>query len=246
MWTGFYVGGNAGVAWGQSHFTTSVPCTGPGGSGYLCNSTGAGAANAAALSASGTGDANDTGFTGGIQGGYNYQWGMVVLGLETDFDALDLKGSRTGSGNYPVLSPSLGGFPAGTPYMITQTFSTDWLYTARGRLGWVAQPNLLLYATGGYALTRLKISYAYSDGAGGASSGNAASDKSGWAVGGGVEWAFTTNWTLRAEYLYLDFGKVTATGNIPSVAPKAGAQNALSTSGDLTANIARVGINYKF
>jgi outer membrane immunogenic protein len=246
IWTGFYLGGNAGIAWGTSHFTTMVDCSGPAGTGYFCNGTGAGAANAAALDASGTGDASDTGFTGGAQGGYNYQWGNALLGLEADFEAFDLNGSRTGSGAFPVASPTIGSFPAGTTYSITQTFNTDWLFTFRGRLGWTVQPNLLLYATGGLAVTELKIAYVYSDSFGGSSSGSASSTKTGWTVGGGVEWAFNTHWTVRAEYLYLDFGKVTATGNVPSVAAKAGAQNALSTTGDLTASIARLGVNYRF
>lgn len=116
----------------------------------------------------------------------------------------------------------------------------------RGRLGWIARPDLLLYATGGLAVTKLKVSYTYSDSFGGSSSGSASSTKTGWTVGGGIEWAFNTHWTVRAEYLYLDFGKVTASGIVPPVAAKAGAQSALSTTGDLTANIARLGVNYRF
>lgn len=120
MWTGLYLGGNAGVAWGTSHFTTSVDCSAPAGAGYFCNSTGAGAANAAALSASGTGDISDTGFTGGAQGGYNYQWGNALIGLEADFDAFNLGGTRSASGTFPVASPTIGSFPAGTAYTIGQ------------------------------------------------------------------------------------------------------------------------------
>jgi outer membrane immunogenic protein len=246
MWTGFYVGGNAGAAWGQTNFTTQVPCVGAAGTGYFCNGTGAGAANAAALDASGTGTAKATGFTGGFQGGYNYQWGNKLVGLETDFDVLNLSGTRSGSGAFPVASPTAGSFPAGTAYTLSQSFSTDWLYTLRGRLGWLPDPRLLLYATGGWAVTRLHVSYAYSDSFGGLSSASATSEQNGWTVGAGVEWALTNNWILKAEYLYLNFGKVTAAGSVPSVALKAGAQNALGTTGDFTANIARVGVNYKF
>lgn len=247
MWTGFYVGGNAGAAWGTSHFNTVVDCSNPVNTGYFCNNTGAGAANAAALDASGTGDITDTAFTGGVQGGFNYQWGSAVVGIETDFDSFNLGGSRTANGIFPVAGPiPPGALPAGTAYTITQSFDTDWLWTLRGRLGWLVQPNLLIYATGGWALTDLQVSFTYSDNNGARSSGSASSNKNGWTVGGGIEWAFNSHWTLRAEYLYLDFGKVTATGNVPAVAQKAGAQNALSTSGDLTANIARLGINYRF
>ena len=54
----------------------------------------------------------------------------------------------------------------------------------------------------------------------------------GWAVGGGVEYAFTNNWTVKAEYLYMDLG-----------------DDYYSSIGDnsgLTANVVRAGINYKF
>ena len=116
MWTGFYIGGNAGAAWGKSHVSTLVDCSNPAGTGYFCNSTGAGTANAAALDASGTGDISDTAFTGGVQGGFNYQWGSAVVGIETDFDSFNLGGTRTANGVFPVagpIPPEL--FPQGRP-----------------------------------------------------------------------------------------------------------------------------------
>ena len=217
------------------------------GTGYFCNGTGAGAANAAALDASGTGDHNDTAFTGGVQGGFNYQWGSAVLGIETDYDSFNLGGTRTAKRHLPggrALPP--GALPPGTAYTITQSFDTNWLWTLRGRVGWLVRPDLLVYATGGWALTNLEVSFTYSDNNGATSSGSASANKNGWTIGGGLEWALNNHWSVRAEYLYFDFGKVTATGNVPSTALKGGAQNALSTTGDLTANIARLGVNYRF
>lgn len=65
-WTGFYVGVNAGYAWGEIDSTN--------------------------LGIIGGFDDPD-GFTGGGQIGYNYQIGQFVLGLEADFQGADLKAS---------------------------------------------------------------------------------------------------------------------------------------------------------
>lgn len=67
----------------------------------------------------------------------------------------------------------------------------------------------------------------------------------GWAVGGGVESALSRNWTVKPEYLYVDLGSISTTGNsyhggFP------GPTSPYIISADLTANIARVGVNYRF
>ena len=238
-WTGFYVGLNAGGAWGNSKTTTTVNCGPPLGA-YFCDNTGVGAANAAAVNASGSGTITDTAFIGGAQAGYLWQQNAMVYGVETDFNAFHLGGSRQGSGNLPFTYPA-GGAVAGTPYTITNSFSTNWLYTLRGRLGWLAQPDMLFYFTGGLAVTKLNVSFAYSDTFPVSGSGSASATKAGWTIGGGLEWALNNHWSVKGEYLYVDFGPVTATGSIG-----VGYSQNISTSGDLTAHIARLGVNYKF
>jgi outer membrane immunogenic protein len=76
----------------------------------------------------------------------------------------------------------------------------------------------------------------------GASSNNVT--KAGWTNGGGVEWMCAPQWSVKAEYLYVDFGSVSTTlvtNRAFGVFP-----NSMSTSADLKANIVRVGLNYKF
>lgn len=248
-WTGFYVGLNGGGAWGQSNVTTNVNCNVPAGTGYFCDSAGTGAANAAALDASGTGKIHSSAFTGGVQAGYNYQWDRAVAGIETDVNSFHLSGTLRGTGVFPVAGPGApSALLAGTAYTIADSVSTDWLWTIRGRIGWLAQPNLLTYVTGGAAVTRLSLTTTYNDnnavGPGPESvSGSAAATKVGWTVGGGAEWLLNNNWSVKAEFLYLDFGSVTT--NI-TVVGKASAANTISTKADLTAEIARLGVNYKF
>jgi outer membrane immunogenic protein len=245
-WSGFYVGLNAGAAFGRSGASTGTDCSQPFIPGYFCDNTGVGATNAAAVTASGTGTITGTGFTGGIQAGYNWQRNNLVYGLETDFGAFKLNGSRQGNGIY--AEPL--GQDAGDPYTIGSSFSTDWLFTLRGRLGAVVMPNLLVYATGGLALTRLTVDFNFSDqnsvSAPNSASGSSASTKTGWVLGGGLEWALSNNWSVKGEYLYVDFGKVAATGIISDGSGPGGYAQGIGTSTDLTAQIARAGVNYKF
>jgi outer membrane immunogenic protein len=243
-WTGFYLGLNGGGAWGQSHVTQTVNCGTPPGTGYFCDSSGTGAANAAVLGAAGSGNINSSAFTGGIQAGYNYQWGRSVVGIETDFDSFHLSGTLRGNGIFPVAGPG-GVLPAGTAFTIVNGVNTDWLWTFRGRIGWLAQPNLLAYVTGGAAVTSLAVSTNYSDNNGAMGSGSASATKTGWTIGGGLEWLLDNHWSVKGEFLYVDFGTVTANASVPAGA-KATAISTISTKADLTAEIARLGVNYKF
>jgi outer membrane immunogenic protein len=71
--------------------------------------------------------ADPAGFTGGIQGGYNWQSGQFVFGLEADIQA---------SGAEDTFAAT--------------KFSNPWFGTVRGRLGWTFN-NILLYGTAGFA-----------------------------------------------------------------------------------------------
>ncbi len=66
--------------------------------------------------------------------------------------------------------------------------------------------------TAGVALTDFSFSSSYSDNAigptfpGGTGSTSISTVKTGWTVGGGGEWLLDSRWSIKAEYLYLDFG----------------------------------------
>jgi outer membrane immunogenic protein len=232
-WSGFFVGVNAGRAWGDARTSTSVVCLDP--AQVDCPFTLP--SQFAAIGAAGSGTMSDRGFVGGVQAGYNLQTGSLVFGLEVDVQSFRLAASRSVTTQDP--NNVLNSITVGT------SFDTDWLFTARGRLGWAVAPNALLYVTGGVAATELGVSNSLSSSVSGAQgAGSASGLVTGWAVGGGTEWALSRNWTLRAEYLYMDFGKVTA--NAPVSDPAAGFNNNMATTVDLTAQIVRAGINYKF
>jgi outer membrane immunogenic protein len=244
-WAGFYIGANAGGAWGKFNPTTSVMISPIG-----VFSPG----SPEAVAAVGLQSIKPTGFAGGGQVGINWQTGRVVYGLEGDIESFSLKGTATGSGVYPCCAP--------TVFTIVSAASTSWLATARGRLG-VASNNWLFFATGGAAFTNVKGVWSYTDDCGaqvncrpgpagpafnsveGASISNT---KTGYAVGGGVEAALWGNWTAKAEYLYVSFGTASTTSFItsPGLVAVGSNNNPFTHTISLKANIARVGINYKF
>jgi outer membrane immunogenic protein len=241
-WSGYYIGLNAGGVWGTSNASTKTDCTLFSPPGFFCDRF-SGAANGPAVEASGSGKSTSNRFTGGVQAGANWQIGQLVYGIEADFGAFNLNGSRQVRSAYVTFSGAVG---AGTIYNIGSTFDTDWLMTARGRIGWATPANMMLYVTGGLAVTELAVSNSFSDATGpspGSESARASSTRVGWALGAGVEWAVAKNWAVKLEYLHVDLGKVTASGLITAAG---GYAQALSTSRDLTAEVARLGVNYRF
>jgi len=242
-WSGFYAGLNAGGVWGSARAGTSIGC--------LDNSTlpdphpntdhidcpFQSSTESAAVGAAGSGKKSDRGFTGGVQAGVNVQSGRFVYGLELDLQSFNLSGARRGTANDPVT--------VGNLITVGTSFNTDWLFTARTRFGWTVAPNVLLYGTSGVAATELGMHNSISSSLTGAQ--GAASNTGrviGWTLGGGAEWALNRHWTLRAEYLYLNFGSVTANA---SVSDNVNVYTSnLATTVNLTAHIARAGINYKF
>jgi outer membrane immunogenic protein len=123
----------------------------------------------------------------------------------------------------------------------------QWFGTFRGRLGFTVLPSTLLYATGGLAYGSLKSDLAiFSFTPAGLPISAAASSNTthaGWTIGGGIETMFGPNWSGKLEYLYMDLGSITATGNITTAA---GAGVGVNLNTRVTDNIFRVGVNYRF
>jgi outer membrane immunogenic protein len=162
------------------------------------------------------------GVIGGGQAGYNQQFGNVLLGIEGDFSGTGIKGSVTD----PVNN-------------YTATSQIDWLTTVRGRFGFTFD-HALLYATGGFAAGHVKatLNDVYSSGVITTTSGT---DRAGWTVGGGIEWALSPNWTAKAEYLYVDLGSKQDNFFEPSPG-----WPLISGKTSVTTSIVRVGVNYLF
>lgn len=172
--------------------------------------------NATPLIGSETGTARIDGGVFGATYGYNFQAGPWLLGFEGDISWSGIKDHFTGNPN-PSFCPS------NTPCL------TDlrWLGTDRLRAGYVWD-RLLVYGTFGIAYGRVAATIE----APAIVSGS--SWRSAPVFGGGLEWAFSPNWSVKAEYLRInDFGdKPTYDGGL------------VVSVRDV--NIVRVGVNYLF
>jgi outer membrane immunogenic protein len=148
-WTGFYLGVHAGAAIVDGDLNDDF--------GSFSDTT--------------------TGFIGGVQAGYNWQFDSLVIGAQTDFAYTSAKFSDDSFDAEAKL---------------------EWLGTTTARVGY-AVDNFLLYGKGGVAYGQSKIDD-YLVGA------NDSKWHVGWTLGAGAEYAFTQNITGLVEYNYVDLG----------------------------------------
>jgi opacity protein-like surface antigen len=187
------------------------------------------------------GPINSGGGVYGAHAGYNWQFGRAVAGLEIDFSASDIRGSVSRSGIVP------GQFT----FNHTRTDRAKYLGTARGRLGWTATDNVLIFGTAGVAWERFETSFDERDVSNvnafqnGTNSGRTPFDRLGWVAGAGAEARLAgSNWIGRLEYLHYDFGAVERAssrfGTLPNFPPFA------ERSGRQSYDIVRAALSYKF
>ena len=203
---------------------------------------------------------------GGGQVGYNFQlpvYGLnFVTGMEADFQGLTGANENI---NRWYSTPYAGTGNLGNPFSITHNIQGNgglsWLGTVRGRLGYVINPSLLIYGTGGLAYggynTNIEhmmnsvdtSSTSYNFLVSGAT--NNSSTMVGWTAGGGAEWMFLPNLSVKAEYLYYDLGNTT--GSLINYAygyANASGMNAMVSTTNysqrINGNIVRAGVNYHF
>jgi outer membrane immunogenic protein len=226
-WNGFYVGGTGGGAWGNSNYTET-----PTGAWLLPAAIGGGLNGVPILTAVGTGTLSPKGGIGGGEIGFNSQVGSIVWGLEADISAWGM--SKSAVVTVPGLVP-------GTTVTGTDSIGSTWLATVRPRLGWAAS-NWLLYVTGGLAFSNVSFAQSiFFRATGAAQAGAVSNTMGGWTVGGGLEYALSNHWSIKGEYLYVDFMNQTLSQFNPAFLTFTG-----TATGNLTASIGRAGINYRF
>jgi outer membrane immunogenic protein len=188
-WTGFYAGINGGYARGQSSWSDP------------------------AIGAS-SGKFNTSGGLVGGQLGYNWQTGVVMLGIETDADWMSIKGSTAGLGGACTLD---GGGQCQT--------QQSWVGTTRARVGYVFD-RWLPYVTGGVAYGNIQVVQP---------TGTTTNTNVGWTAGAGLEYALDHNWSTKFEYLHVDLGTATFMG---------AASGTSTLAVPLTNELMRLGVNY--
>jgi outer membrane immunogenic protein len=246
-WTGLYVGLNAGGAWsaGGLQYGTTLART-----------------NLLDESLVQTGGpywgmpSNYSGVVGGGQFGYNYQINsMFVAGLEADFQGSSMNGHSSSISTYPEIAytSSPDGIWSNSTATTYSATAIDWFGTARARLGVMpvsSMPGLMVYGTGGFAYGGARATNTMTTvvepllGAGFAryAYNNA---RVGWTAGGGVEWQFTQNWSVKAEYLYTDLGSARGYAMGRGVTHPLFI-NGFNNTNAFRFNTVRLGVNYHF
>jgi opacity protein-like surface antigen len=219
-WTGFYVGGFLGVDYG----TNDVRFPGFFNDGNNVHTFGP---------------------IGGGQAGYNWQINKWVVGVEGDIGAANIKGSRTCG-----LSQNIQGGPvAFTGTLLDCTPKMDWVATATARVGY-AWERTLFYVKGGAAFTDENFtatciinptnpsppSARCVNPAGAFTTGfTASTNRAGWTIGYGTEFDLGHNWSAKAEYDYIDFGRKNMVANDGTIVSDHGSTSQV-----------KIGVNYRF
>jgi outer membrane immunogenic protein len=233
-WTGIYIGGYGGGEVTRTSYNTLVGAP-------LSPFSHLTPVDIAGVDAAGSQTLSRGGFTMGGELGYNWQIGWLVLGVETD-----IGGVTGGTFSNKVGLINGGVLPPGTffPFALNQRVSNGFNGTVRGRLG-VAFDRVLVYGTGGLAYTTGHYIFTYTDGLLPAAGTSTTADKVGYVVGGGVEYALTPNVSVKGEFLYTQYGKVSTSGLIVEQTAPA-FTNAYVSTARVQEYTARVGINYRF
>ena len=199
-WTGFYAGSHIGNAAAANNWNSA--------DGIF--------ANASPFAGQFTGG----GILGGLQAGYNRQFGQMVLGIEADASSADIDGAaRCAVGLYVCES------------------KIDALGTVTGRLGY-AYGQFLFYAKAGGAWAHEKLQMVPSPGNGLNRIFDGKELRFGWTVGAGAEYAFTSAISARLEYNYLGLGHDTVV-----VTDQLGSSANVSLAQQI--HLFKLGLNYK-
>jgi opacity protein-like surface antigen len=167
-----------------------------------------------------------------------------VLGVEGDVVATNLHGART-AGAADGLPP-----PGFSPAFYTAEDRTNWMATVTGRVGY-SYGRTLLYAKGGAAFedsstsvncifgpTATLLAFNCRNQALAVTPGFTAPSHTrvGWTLGYGAEFDLGRNWSAKAEYDYLSFGRHTALASDGTT---------LLTDKSSVSQV-KVGVNYRF
>lgn len=175
---------------------------------------------------------NNAVFIGGGQVGANYQIQNFVVGLEADFD---WAANNNNSSNSVTVITGAG------PQTFQLSANNRWITTVAARVGY-AWDRVLVYAKGGGGWVGNGNFTLLNVGTGATFTASNSNTNAGWLVGGGVEWAFAQNWTVRAEYDFLGLNNRSFT--VPAGFPVLAGDT--FSSNNRNVQMATVGINYLF
>jgi outer membrane immunogenic protein len=216
-WAGFYVGLNVGVVSDESRQRTFLPNTPV--ADYCW-----------AFDCNFRNKQTATGVLGGGQIGYNFQSASWVIGVEADIAAAG-------------ASKTVNGLTNGHNWRTKN--GLDALGTARLRVGY-AFDRALIYATGGLAYADLKDSFLADSVNAGYAWSKRTGWRAGWTVGGGIEYMFAPNWSVKGEGLYYDLGGDDHLAPINALPANVTPIAFYGLRSNTTGAVGRIGLNYLF
>ena len=232
-WTGCYVGASAGTSNGHSDGFSTTP-------GSTALGLGPGGTNIPLFATQLTGSFDLSGFIGGGQLGCNLQVGVWVWGVEVDGSATNKSGQQNAAtGPNLLIGPNVV-----QNQLNFWELQERWLVTARGRLGWTIWDKTMVYVTGGAAWAKIDSSL-WVIGNQIATGIQQTNTRSGWTVGGGLEYALGYGWSVKGEFLYVDFGDWN-TLNCVAVGPGCPTGTITNVNVNLKDYVWRAGMNYRF
>jgi len=232
-WDGGYLGLNIGGTFPKAHTTTSTIFS---PTGYFASSS------VPAIAAAGNQHSSASSLSGGFEGGWNWREDNWVIGLEGDATVMGTTATSSGTRTYPCCAP--------TNFTVSSAVSQNWMFSVRPKIGWVmGGDDELVYVTGGWAVTEAKANFLFTDTF--ATAHEAASrttTRGGFTIGAGAAYPFGDGWSVKAEYLYSEFGTSTFTGGTLTAftPPIAFPTNVFTHTVSLRDNMVRIGIDYQF
>jgi outer membrane immunogenic protein len=155
------------------------------------------------------------GWVGGGQIGFNMQQGQFVFGVEFSGSWADISGTHN-----PLQAP-----------LDTYNSDINTILLFTGRVG-MTFDRMLLYLTGGGAWVRNEFTYNSFGGA----VDSVKQNRTGWTIGAGIEYGITPNWSIAAQYNFIDLGDK----DIIFV------NNGFTATADQEVHLATVRLNYRF
>ncbi len=187
---------------------------------------------------------SESGFVGGGQVGYNFQFGRIVLGPELDLGYMNLDGR----GEEPQ---SLG--PPGVAHGETDS---DFYLTLRGRIGYALDWHgcWLLYATAGVIGVNYDTRFVAQEEIGGGVEASRQDFNWGPTVGGGIERQLGRHWSIKLEYLWFTLDEQSFSGldnermNLgpDQRSPQGRLTDRFRFQGETQGHIIRGGLNFRF
>ena len=194
-WQGVYFGGIVGYGWATADVTTTTVFNPPG---YFA------ASSPAAIAEEGAQTIRPHAPVYGGEAGYDFQVARLVFGGSFDWSYMNMQDFVVSGTTYPCCAPAT--------FAINQAIDTDYLMTARARVGWAVGRRALIFGTAGIAWMNINYKAQFSDNyAAATESGEIDKLLNTWIYGGGAEYRLTRHVAVKGEYLYANFDPASTT-----------------------------------